>query len=177
MSIHVKNTCLINTSAHMSGSPERFYNCAHDASNGGCAVNDRRDNSFGHNFNSNGGGVYAMEWTSSKVSVWFWPRGTYTASEFHPFHPHPRPGEWGAPAVVYEGRNGGQGCDIKDAFRKQRIVINTTFCGAWAKGTWESSGCKQSTGFESCEEYVKYRPGDMGSAYWTIQGLRVYSWE
>ncbi|KAH7401145.1 concanavalin A-like lectin/glucanase domain-containing protein [Phaeosphaeria sp. MPI-PUGE-AT-0046c] len=178
ISIHVKNTCLVNPSPNMTGHPERLDNCAHSSSSG-CAINDARTTSFGHAFNAIGGGVYALEWTTSKISVWFWPRGTYTAAEFHPFHPHPRPGEWGPAVAVYEGREGGGrvGCDIEAAFRKQRIVINTTFCGAWAGGTWESSGCRERTGFGSCEEYVRMRPGEMGDAWWGIRGLRVYTWE
>lgn len=175
----------------MTGRPQRFANCAHDAS-GGCAINDMRNTSFGHKFNANGGGVYAMEWTDAKISVWFWPRGAYTgswgseatnqslpysASEYHPFHAHPRPNEWGAPVAVYEGDKGGKGCDFKQAFKKQRIVINTTFCGAWGIDSWESSGCKKSTGFETCEAFVRDKPGEMWDAFWAIRGLRVYTWE
>ena len=35
----------------------------------GCGVTDNRPNSYGAGFNSNGGGVYAMQWTSSGIKV------------------------------------------------------------------------------------------------------------
>ncbi|KAG9663095.1 hypothetical protein KCU64_g1535, partial [Aureobasidium melanogenum] len=54
------------------------------------------------------------------------------------------------------------------------IVIDTTLCGNWADGTWASSGCAASTGFKTCEDYVKNKPEDFRSAFWTFKSLRVF---
>ena len=42
--------------------------------NDGCGVQNPTSNSFGPDFNSAGGGWYAMERTSTSVKVWFWSR-------------------------------------------------------------------------------------------------------
>lgn len=39
--------------------------------NVGCGI---KDFTYGEGFNQGGGGVYAMEWTSDGISVWFFPR-------------------------------------------------------------------------------------------------------
>lgn len=35
----------------------------------GCKISDGPSNSFGTDFNNNGGGVYAMEWTDEHIKV------------------------------------------------------------------------------------------------------------
>ena len=40
----------------------------------GCGVSSTQPNSEGNAFNAVGGGVYAMEWTSTAIQIWFFPR-------------------------------------------------------------------------------------------------------
>ena len=40
------------------------------ATNAGCAITDTDGLTFGSNFNANGGGTYAMEWTSDFIKIW-----------------------------------------------------------------------------------------------------------
>ena len=42
--------------------------------NSGCGVAATTSNSYGPDFNANGGGWYAMERTSDFIRVFFWPR-------------------------------------------------------------------------------------------------------
>jgi hypothetical protein len=41
--------------------------------NVGCSVNNTLPTSYGTGFNANGGGIYAMEWTSAHISIWHFP--------------------------------------------------------------------------------------------------------
>ncbi|KAK5993529.1 putative endo-1,3(4)-beta-glucanase [Cladobotryum mycophilum] len=172
MSLHVSNhqgVCDVSSSAAMTASKDRWGDCNQE-SKGGCDANDPRSNSFGKGFNNNGGGVYAMEWTSSHVRVWFFPRNSIPGGDNGPLGNNPNPGSWGTPATSFEGN-----CDFSKHISQQRIIIDTTFCGAWASGTWASSGCKAQTGYDSCQAYVQNKPKDFSSAFWTFKSLKVYT--
>jgi hypothetical protein len=45
-----------------------------DNGNAGCGIQATTSNSYGPSFNANGGGIYAMERTSSFIKIWFFPR-------------------------------------------------------------------------------------------------------
>jgi hypothetical protein len=42
------------------------------------------------------------------------------------------PRTWGTPEANFQGA-----CDFGTKFGKQRIVIDTTFCGDWADALWD----------------------------------------
>lgn len=116
-------------------------------SNSGCGVKSNVASSYGESFNSIGGGWYglrlhpdiqqlignvrttrwAMERTSTKISIWYWPR---TASNV-PNDVRSGSGtihtlEWGTPYAVFVS---GQGCSISSKFSgSHHIIINLTFC-------------------------------------------------
>jgi hypothetical protein len=46
----------------------------------GCGSTVTEPNSYGAALNAAGGGVYAMEWTSAAIRVWFLPYGSVPAS-------------------------------------------------------------------------------------------------
>jgi hypothetical protein len=134
--------------------------------NTGCQIQDNSDSSYGSGFNSNGGGVFAMDWTSSGIAMYFFPRGSEpddcTGSS-------PNPSSWGEPVAYFSG-----GCDISSAFTNQQIVFDTTFCGDWAGQVWDGSTCAKSTGASTCEDFVANNPSAFKDAYWSINALKVY---
>ncbi|USP73106.1 nicotinate-nucleotide pyrophosphorylase [Curvularia clavata] len=126
--------------------------------------------SYGTSFNSVSGGVYAMEWTADDIAVWLFPRDS---DGFNKFFPHtnetmkePDPAAWGPPLA----RFGGKECDFEQRFKDLRVVFNTAFCGDWAGREWDKS-CREKTGVETCEEYVRDHPEAFSEAYWDISGL------
>ncbi|KAF2130038.1 glycoside hydrolase family 16 protein [Dothidotthia symphoricarpi CBS 119687] len=132
--------------------------------------------SYGTQFNKAGGGVYAMEWTESSISVWFFPRDS-TAFNTHFGNETSSddtldPSTFGTPLAHFAGN----GCDFTERFKNMRIIFDTTFCGEWAGKDWEKS-CAAKTGVKTCEEYVRENPEVYKEAYWEIKGLKWYQKE
>ncbi|KAL1601747.1 hypothetical protein SLS60_006662 [Paraconiothyrium brasiliense] len=126
---------------------------------------------YGTDFNNAGGGVYAMEWTDSSISVWFLPRNSTTlASASSNATQTLDPSTFGTPLAKFQG----QGCDFQERFKNMRIIFDTTFCGDWAGKTWEESTCAAKTGAATCEDYVQNNPEAFADAYWEIAGLKWF---
>lgn len=41
--------------------------------NTGCIVTESKPNNYGAGFAQNGGGAYAVQWTTSAINIWFFP--------------------------------------------------------------------------------------------------------
>ncbi|KAJ4291122.1 hypothetical protein N0V90_010320 [Kalmusia sp. IMI 367209] len=140
---------------------------------------------YGTDFNNAGGGVYAMEWTSEFISVWFFPRNSSTfTSQSSTFSAAASksanssttqtldPSTWGTPLAKFQG----QGCDFTERFKNMRIIFDTTFCGEWAGKVWDDK-CAAKTGTSTCQEYVQNNPEVFADAYWEIAGLKWFEKE
>lgn len=77
-------------------------------------------NNYGEPFNSNQGGLYVTEWTSSFIKIWWFPRGRIPASISAGT---PDPSQFGIPAVNAQGA-----CDFDANFQNHTIIINIDFC-------------------------------------------------
>lgn len=126
-------------------------------SNSACNANAKDSIAIGSGFNGVSGGVYAMEWTSSAIQVWFFPRSSIPADISSG---SPDPSTWGAPQTHYQG---GSECEINDHFAEHRLIFNTDFCGDWAGSSW-SSDSECSAKAATCAEYVKGSPRDFTDA-------------
>ncbi|KAI9890668.1 MAG: hypothetical protein M1814_003737 [Vezdaea aestivalis] len=123
VTLHSGSNCIVNSDGGQTGTLG-YNNC--DSSSGdtrGCSVADPRGNSFGSGFNAANGGVYAMQWTSASIKVWFFPRGS-EPSDINGASPNPS--LWGSPVASF------QGCDIDSHFKDHQIIFDMTFCGDWA---------------------------------------------
>lgn len=108
------------------------------------------DTSYGFDFNNEGGGVYATEWTSDFITVWFFPRYSIppdiTAGQ-------PQPSLWGLPQANFQGS-----CNIDSKFGDHKIIFDTTFCGDYAGTDWgDDSVCRELA--MTCNDYVAQNPG------------------
>ena len=126
-SLHTADTCSVVDDPSTETGLFETSNCQYDVATGdnseGCGVSDLDTDSFGLGFNSNDGGVYAMDWTSDYIKIWFFPRGSIPQDITDK---NPNPCNWGNPVSNF------QGCDIDANFMNHQIVIDNTFCGAWA---------------------------------------------
>lgn len=168
MSLHTKESLVIsNHTQYMEGVLEED-NCAVDANNVGCTVLDAPDSaSSGSKFNDGNGGIFAAEFSSKGIQIWFFPRNTEPPADIKFGTPVPS-GSWGKPAAMFMG----QDVDWDRLFQRLTIVINTTFCGEWAGQVWPQSQCASLA--PTCEDYVANHPEVFKDAYWAIKGITVY---
>jgi hypothetical protein len=170
MTLHTAPGCSIGKDTSAFSGSVTTGNCdvaAEDQSkNAGCSIQDPSKQSYGAGLNQNGGAVFAMEWNSDAISVYRFTRDSIPADVLGD---SPNPSGWGKPAAKFAGA-----CDIDKMFAEQQIIIDTTFCGAWAgaPNVWEDGSCGKKAA--TCEEWVRDNPQAFTEAYWEINALKVY---
>ncbi|EED16874.1 endo-1,3(4)-beta-glucanase, putative [Talaromyces stipitatus ATCC 10500] len=166
MTLHTSNGCSINDSGftgHLATS-NCYVNAAGQANNAGCSIDATTSATYGDAFNTNGGGIYAMEWTDNYIQVFEFSHATAPADINSN---SPDPSNWGEPAARFQGN-----CDIDSHFSQHQIVFDITFCGDWAGNVWSSSTC--SSYASTCNSYVQNNPSAFTESYWLINSLKVY---
>ncbi|KAM0125969.1 hypothetical protein ACHAO1_010334 [Botrytis cinerea] len=165
MSLHSGPTCSVAGSGQTGTLQSANCNNFANPVGVGCGISDTRTNSYGRGFNLNGGGIYAMEWTSSHIRVYFFPAGTAPADINGP---NPDPSKWGTPVSNFEGD-----CDIDTHFKENRLIFDTTFCGDWASAVWSSDAtCAPKAA--TCVDYVAGKPEAFGDQYWLVKSVKIY---
>ncbi|KAJ3822968.1 glycoside hydrolase family 16 protein [Lentinula raphanica] len=132
-----------------------------DTSNTGCTYIDNDPRSYGQGFNAQGGGVYAMDWNSDAIKMWFFPRSDIPSDIINKT---PNPSSWGNPAALFSNT----GCDISSHFSEHTITINTDVCGGWTESSFSGSGCSGT-----CADTVA-DPSNFDNAQWQIEYVAVY---
>ncbi|KAF2122091.1 concanavalin A-like lectin/glucanase domain-containing protein [Lophiotrema nucula] len=112
------------------------------------------------------GGVWALLLDENNIKVWFFGRCRIPEDISKD---KPDPSGWGTP-IMKLGRGT---CNIVEAWKKMKIVINITFCGHWPEGVWEVSGCAAKTKTE-CREYVAQNPKDFVEGYFLINWIKTF---
>ncbi|KAF2253269.1 glycoside hydrolase family 16 protein [Trematosphaeria pertusa] len=170
ITLHTNSGCSIATDGNAFAGDVSTSNCDVKApnqdENAGCSIKQQSSKSYGAGLNGNGGGVYATEWTTDAISVYFFPRGEVPQDVLGD---SPDPSGWGTPAARFASSS----CNIEQHFKEQQIVFDTTFCGDWAGNTWSSSSCASKAA--TCNEYVQNNPEAFTDAFWTVNALKVYS--
>lgn len=166
MTLHTNAGCSIQSTGY-SGTASTT-NCdvkdPKQPENAGCGISSPDTISFGADFNANRGGVYATEWTSQAIKIWFFPRAKIPQDIESGT---PNPSGWGQPTAQFAGS-----CNIDQHFQNHNLIFNTAFCGQWAGRVWKDSSCAAKA--PTCEEFVAKNPKEMLEAYWLIQSVRVY---
>jgi hypothetical protein len=166
ITLHTSPGCSMTSDGAAEGTTMTTPNCNANEGKDGCS--QRTPMPFGRAFNELGGGVIALEWTSSTIQAWWFARtaipGDVTAGT-------PDPTTWGAPTAKF---NGGQECDISQSYKDHKIIFNIDFCGDWAGKVWaEDKECSALA--PTCEEYVAKNPDAFIGAYWSINYLKVFN--
>ncbi|OJZ92578.1 glycoside hydrolase family 16 protein, partial [Aspergillus luchuensis CBS 106.47] len=167
MTLHTSDGCSVSSSADFTGSMTTdncYVSAAGQSNNAGCGITDPDGTSYGTAFNANNGGVFATEWTSDAISIWFFERGSIPDDIDSG---NPDPDSWGSPVARFQGD-----CDIDAHFDNLQIIFDTTFCGDWAGNVWGSGSCASVA--SSCSDYVANNPEAFAEAYWIINSLKVY---
>lgn len=117
ISLHTENACTFKSPKSAELGTVNNGNTDCQLSNGaGCSV-ESTANSYGTPFNKNGGGIYAMQWTSNFIRVWFFARSKIPADITAGT---PDPTKWGTPTANFDSADGG--CDIDANFPAQTVV-------------------------------------------------------
>ncbi|KAK4190535.1 glycoside hydrolase [Podospora australis] len=147
----------------------------------GCAQETASTENYGAGFNRQGGGVYALEWTDSAISAWFFPRNssltaqlTASGSSSGRSTSHglsaPDTSTFGQPLATFVG---GSNCSLSKHFEDHNIVFDTTFCGDWAGKIWSNDSTCSALAAK-CEDYVGANPEKFSDAYWLVKEIRIY---
>lgn len=119
MTLHTGAGCSITNNGAFSGSLVSTDCDASVNGNEGCQISTSNTATYGSDFNAADGGVYATEWTSSAISVFFFPRGSIPSDITDG---SPDPSGWGTPLAQFQG-----GCDIGTTFTNQQIVFDVSW--------------------------------------------------
>lgn len=179
VSLHTGPGCTIPTdfgaSSTLTTGNFDSYDCGSAATdNQGCGMRSTTANNYGADFNTNGGGVYAMKWDTTGISVFFFPRegipADITAGQ-------PLPSTWGTPQANFPSTT----CDPYTFFTDNFAIFDTTFCGDWAGNIWQDSGyagqstsCAAQTGYSTCDSYVRNNGAAFVDAYWEVTSVKFY---
>ncbi|OCL03283.1 glycoside hydrolase family 16 protein [Glonium stellatum] len=165
ISLHSGDNCKV-TPTLQSGTANG-NDCAVSTSGSGCAVDDVSTMSYGDGFNNVNGGVYAMEWTSTSIKVWFFPRAAIPISIKTG---KPDVSTFGVPVAYFTG------CDFDSHFANHQIVFDTTFCGTWAgQYDYVTTTCPSAAdGWAGCVVDVGSNPSWFTDAYWEINSVEIY---
>lgn len=177
--VHTNVGCTIPSSngpaLSISGTVVGGTNCAADQTgNQGCGIRANSSNSFGAAFNDNGGGVYAMQWDSTGIAVYFFTRSSIPADITAGA---PNPSLWGLPQARWPATS----CNPFTFFQNHSAIFDTTLCGDWAAGVWTGTGipgqdqsCATITGFSTCQQFVQASGSAFNEAYWEVSSLNIY---
>jgi hypothetical protein len=165
ITLHTSSGCTVSNSNSAPGTTTLESDCSAGDSGTGCGVSTTNTNAYGSGFNAVGGGVYAMQWASTGIYVWFFQRGQIPADITSGYPDVPG---WGTPMATFSG----SGCDFDTSFANHNLVFDTTFCGGWAGSVWGSSSCSSLAG--TCNDYVANNPGAFTDAYWLINSVNIY---
>lgn len=169
VTLHTSPGCTMSNEGALSSTQLKDARCGAGGSSGGCGQQTADTQNYGDGFNAVRGGVYATEWTSEHIAVWFFPRSAIPGDIASG---RPKPESWGQPMARFAG---GSGCDIDSHFSNNQIVFDTTFCGDWAGnpdvwGSDKTCAAKAPT----CKDYVAANPGEFRDAFWEINSIKVF---
>ncbi|TFK92998.1 glycoside hydrolase family 16 protein [Polyporus arcularius HHB13444] len=177
--IHTSHGCTIPSSSSsslgISGNVVGGTNCAAaETGNAGCGMTATQQNTYGAGFNNNGGGVYAMQWVDSGISVWFFPRNNIPSDITSGA---PLSDKWGMPMAFWPS----SGCDAFKFFDSHSAIFDTTLCGDWAGNVWNSAGtpgqeqsCAARVGVSTCEDFVRNHGSSFSDAYWEVDYVKIF---
>jgi hypothetical protein len=99
----------------------------------GCGVEADAPNTFGPDFNNIGGGVYAMERTSTYIKVWYWARNDNSIpADVKSGSSTIETSNWPTPFALFTNTQ----CDIADKFGPHNLIFDLTFCEFSSMSSW-----------------------------------------
>ncbi|KIY51774.1 glycoside hydrolase family 16 protein [Fistulina hepatica ATCC 64428] len=165
ISLHTAADCTMSPNSDMTGTWVNYDCSAYDDDNEGCSVQVTDADSYSEDFNSVGGGWYAVERTEDFIKVWFWSRtSSAVPSDASTGASTVDTDDWDTPDAYFTNTS----CDIAALFGENNIIINLTLCGDWAGADYPST-CPST-----CVDYVNDDPSGFVDAYFDFASINVY---
>ncbi|KLO18260.1 hypothetical protein SCHPADRAFT_936333 [Schizopora paradoxa] len=138
-------------------STDCFNQTAH---NMGCVVEAPTPASYGAGFAAGGGGVFAVLWNDTGISMWFFDRSSIpqdlpTDS--------PDPAGWPNPTAFFPSSS----CNLEQFFKPQTLVLDITICGNFGLAVF-SQTCPGN-----CTDLVQ-TPSNYDNAFFEISYIKVF---
>lgn len=167
ITLHTSSGCSVSDTGSLSSSALSSDTTTADCSgSSGCGITTTSTTAYGSGFNEQGGGIYAMEWTSEYIAVWFFTHSSEQGLALAAGET-PDVSTFGTPTARFTG------CDIDSYFNSHQIVINTDFCGDWAGSVW-STDTTCSALASTCDAYVQDNASAFTEAYWLINSIQIF---
>ncbi|KAF8761579.1 glycoside hydrolase family 16 protein [Rhizoctonia solani] len=155
-SLHTAVGCTISNDYGSTGTLAASTNCAaEETGNMGCGQLSTQSNSLRQTFQRQWGGVYALLWQSTGVSVYFFPRNAIPSDITSEA---PQPSTWGTPSGNWPSTP---------------VTPQRSWTAAGAGGQTES--CSASTGVSNCLDYIRNNGAAFTDAYWEVKSVKVYT--
>ncbi|RPD73260.1 glycoside hydrolase family 16 protein, partial [Lentinus tigrinus ALCF2SS1-7] len=161
ITLHSGADCTLDKAADALSNKLGLTCTSSNGNNAGCAYQQKENNTFGHLFNMQAGGVYAHTLESDGISVWFFDRDAIPSDLAAKT---PDPSGWGTPTAYFPNTD----CDIAAKFKKQQLIFDITLCGDWAGAAYSQSSCPGT-----CADAVA-NASNFDVAQWKIASVRVY---
>ncbi|KAJ6469495.1 glycoside hydrolase family 16 protein [Mycena sanguinolenta] len=141
----------------------------------GCGFSDKEATTFGPGFNKAGGGVFALQFDTTGINMWFFQTGS-VPSDITALAPNPS--TWGTPRMSVPTSS----CSPTTYFSDLMMVVDTNLGGSFTEGVWGTDGaggqatsCKTQTNTDTAADYVLNNGGKFGDdAQFRINGFYVY---
>ncbi|KLO18258.1 hypothetical protein SCHPADRAFT_866908 [Schizopora paradoxa] len=138
-------------------STDCFNQTGHDM---GCVVEAPTAASYGAGFAAAGGGVYAVLWNDTGISMWFFERSSIPQDL--PTN-SPNPDAWPLPTAFFPASS----CNMEQFFKPQTLILDITICGNFGLAIF-SQTCPGN-----CLDLVQ-TPSNYDNAYFEISYIRVF---
>ncbi|GJE99867.1 glycoside hydrolase family 16 protein [Phanerochaete sordida] len=168
MSIHAAQGCTVPPSPKQSGNLTEG-----DCSQGvGCVVEENTPNSYGKAFADNGGGVWAAQYDSTGIFIWFWPRNKLPANLQTPSDTLDI-SSWGTPSAAYASPT----CNITEFFGGQQMIIDIALCGEGADSPGVYAQTCGDTQTNACylDNVINNGSAAYADAYFELAAIRAFS--
>ncbi|BGP40116.1 hypothetical protein JCM10449v2_004074 [Rhodotorula kratochvilovae] len=173
MSLYTTDGCARNPAfaqtGNMNGGNMRKSCSINDGS--ACSVHVRDPAGRVAGFNGECGGVFAVPYAETGISIWRWKRSDIPLDILIGV---PRWTGWGTLVATWEGSM----CDTRTYFKRQMLTFDITTCGTWAvsTSTWNNvaSSGPVAAQYATCAQAVQ-DPAAFDEAYFEINYLPVYT--
>ncbi|CAD6453530.1 5834f7c0-8a9b-486d-a0c8-bd864eff9080 [Sclerotinia trifoliorum] len=162
MTLHTTSGCSMDVKRKETGKALQSSCLNSTNGNAGCGVHDS-SGTFGADFNSNGGGIMAMELRTAGIRLWQFGRDAIPSDISTGT---PDPSTWSEATADFPSTD----CNIGNHFKNQSIIVNIDLCGSWA-GT-QSVYDIDCPG--TCTDYVANNATAFKNTYWEFNNFTVY---